>query len=248
MRGACARMRRFTWGRGCSEASTRKPTEALSDFLFLWRYRARRSEPRTRFSPCASGFGVFIGRTRPPRSCFYPKPAPLVVSRTALCEWGFNSVLPSASWCVVLMFVEDALIFPTPKQNYTIPSTSVDISQPCQNPFPLNPSKLNHRHQAERVLLGCFVQDDSDGWKKETNANPAPDDGGSSSGIPNVFEADVGRRRMALPWRRSAPIDLPNDNKDQIILQRRSKRGRTQGGSNTPVRPTGACVRVVTTF
>lgn len=35
-----------------------------------------------------------------------------------------------------MMFVKDAFIFRHIRQNYTIPSTSVDISELCQNPFP----------------------------------------------------------------------------------------------------------------
>lgn len=118
-------------------------------FGFLWRCRARRNPPRTRFSPCAGRFGVFIGPTRRPRSCFLTRSQPHSSCRGRHCASGdlTRSFLPSASWCVVLMFVEDALIPPpththTPNQNYTIPSTSVDISQPCQKSLPLKPLEI----------------------------------------------------------------------------------------------------------
>lgn len=149
MRGACARMRGLTRGRGCSEASTRKRTEALSDFRFFVAL-SRPSQPTTDtfFSVCGPLRRLYRPNSTSAELFFNPKPAPLVVSRTALCEWGFNSVLPSfrVVVCCVDVCGRRAYSPPphthTPNQNYTIPSTSVDISQPCQKSLPLKPLEI----------------------------------------------------------------------------------------------------------
>lgn len=153
VRGACARTRRLTRGRGCGEASTRAPAAALSDSLLLWRLLRTSRPTACALSPCVRAAPASLWATRDvPRGCFYPKPAPLVVSRTALCEWGFNSVpsflpssRPSASWCVYVGVCGRRARTPNPKTTQTRRHLLIDRS-------PSNkPSNSNHRHRAERV-------------------------------------------------------------------------------------------------
>lgn len=72
-----------------------------------------------------------------------------------------------------LMFVEDALIFPPHRTRTTQSRRHLLIYHSLAKIPSLKPSKLNHRHQAERVLLGCFVQDDSDGLEKGNKCQPS---------------------------------------------------------------------------
>lgn len=94
--GACALMRRFTGGRGCSEASTSwrenkpRPSPCVSVYasVCVWVYLHRAGSHVFRLYADGWGFNrvsshvfavLFIGSTHKP-----------VVSGLALCEWGFN--------------------------------------------------------------------------------------------------------------------------------------------------------------
>lgn len=133
------------------DALTRKQTEALSDFRFLWRYHAHRHKQRTRFSARTSGFSVLVG---PTCGCIYPKPAQLVVSRHCVSgDLTSPSFLPRRG-VFTLMFVKGAFIF-----RHTTKTTQsrrhLLIYQSRAKIPSRKPSKLNHRHRARRVLLGC---------------------------------------------------------------------------------------------
>lgn len=229
-------------------ALTRKQTKAPSDFLCLWRFHADHKKRRTRFSPCASGFSVFIGPTRRPCGCIYPKPARLVVSRHCASGDLTRSFLPSflpRRGVLTLMFVKDAFIFPHTSQNYSIPPTSVDVSEPCQNRFP-----EKRRNWTIAIRLGAFCwaafgQDDSDGWEKETNANGAHGKDVESSCF-RVFPGQM-LERSGHQWRFDRWDLRPLISISWTITKTRSLRCDAAnvdvhkgggGGSSTPVRTT----------